>query len=104
MSNPQNDLSPPPPVSTVGLPKARSGAGNEWRIDGYATPADEREMFGLQNELLADWYDDVARRGVEYQPKPTGAQAFPSAADRQALDEIVPGGGIPPIGEPAGEQ
>ena len=41
MSNPQNDLSPPPPVSTVGLPKARSGAGNEWRIDGYATPADE---------------------------------------------------------------
>ena len=70
----------------------------------HATPADERELFALQNELLADWYDDVARRGVEYQPKPTGAQAFPSAADRQALDEIVPGGGIPPIGEPAGEQ
>ncbi|MDO5512401.1 rRNA maturation RNase YbeY [Corynebacterium sp.] len=70
----------------------------------HATPADEREMFALQNELLADWYDDVARRGVEYQPKPTGAQAFPSAADRQALDEVVPGGGIPAIGEPAGEQ
>lgn len=69
----------------------------------HATPTDEREMFALQNELLADWYDDVARRGVEYQPKPSGAQAFPSAADRLALDEIVPGGGIPAIGEPAGE-
>ena len=69
----------------------------------HATPAEEQEMFALQNELLADWYDDVARRGVEYQPKPSGAQAFPSAADREALDEIVPGGGIPPIGEPAGD-
>ena len=70
----------------------------------HATPPEEREMFGLQNELLADWYDDVTRRGVTYQPKPTGAQAFPSAADRVALDEIVPGGGnsggIPAVGEP----
>ena len=49
-------------------------------------------------------HDDIKRRGVEFQPKPTGAQAFPSAADRAALDKIVPGGGLPAIGEPAGEQ
>lgn len=67
----------------------------------HATPAEEKEMFALQNELLADWYDDVKKRGITYQPKPAGAQAFPSAADRQALDEIVPGGGLPAIGEPA---
>ncbi|AGF73082.1 rRNA maturation RNase YbeY [Corynebacterium halotolerans] len=66
----------------------------------HATPAEEREMFGLQNELLADWYDDVAKRGIRYQPKPTGPQAFPTAADRLALDEIVPGGGLPAVGEP----
>ncbi len=48
----------------------------------HATPVEEREMFALQNELLADWYDDVARRGGEFPPKPTGPQAFPSAADR----------------------
>lgn len=23
----------------------------------HAEPAEEREMFGLQNELLAEWYD-----------------------------------------------
>ncbi|MGD7002865.1 rRNA maturation RNase YbeY [Corynebacterium halotolerans] len=56
----------------------------------HATPEEEREMFALQNELLADWYDDLARRGVEYQPKPTGPGAFPSAADREALDEMIP--------------
>ncbi|RSZ62420.1 rRNA maturation RNase YbeY [Corynebacterium hylobatis] len=66
----------------------------------HATPTDEREMFALQNELLADWYDDVTRRGVKYQPKPSGAQAFPSAADRAELDKIVPGGGLPAVGEP----
>lgn len=67
----------------------------------HASPQDEREMFALQNELLADWYDDLKRRGLEFQPKPTGAQAFPSAADRLALDEIVPGGGaIPVIAQP----
>ena len=38
-------------------------------------------------ELLADWYDDLARRGVAYQPKPSGAHAFPSAADRDELDK-----------------
>ena len=48
---------------------------------------DEREMFALQNEILADWYDDLARRGVAYQPKPSGAHAFPSAADRDELDK-----------------
>lgn len=66
----------------------------------HADAESEREMFALQNELLADWYDDVTRRGVEFQPKPSGAAAFPSAADRAALDEVVPGGGLPAIGEP----
>lgn len=65
----------------------------------HATAPEEREMFALQNELLADWYDDVKKRGIAYQPKPTGPQAFPSAADREALDEKLPG--IPAIGEPA---
>lgn len=55
----------------------------------HATPEEEREMFALQNELLADWYDDLTRRGVEYQPKPTGPEAFPSAADRAALDTRI---------------
>lgn len=70
----------------------------------HATPAQEKEMFALQNELLADWYDDLLRRGVTYQPKPTGPGAFPTAADRARLDEVVPGGGIPPIGEPSGDR
>lgn len=52
----------------------------------HIAPDDEREMFALQNELLADWYDSLSARGVEYQPKPTGAHAFPSAADRDELD------------------
>ncbi|WP_342318212.1 rRNA maturation RNase YbeY [Corynebacterium mayonis] len=52
----------------------------------HIAPADEREMFALQNEILADWYDDLSARGVSYQPKPTGAHAFPSAADRDMLD------------------
>lgn len=65
----------------------------------HATAAQEREMFALQNELLADWYDDTARRSVEFQPKPSGAGAFPSAAERAALDKEVPGGGIRAIGE-----
>ncbi|AIT61583.1 rRNA maturation RNase YbeY [Corynebacterium doosanense] len=66
----------------------------------HATPDDEREMFALQNEILADWYDALSREGVSYQPKPTGPGAFPSAADRKALNEQVPGGGIPAVGEP----
>ena len=57
----------------------------------HIEPKDEREMFALQNEILADWYDDLARRGVEYQPKPTGAHAFPSAADRDELDKLMKG-------------
>ncbi|STC68568.1 rRNA maturation RNase YbeY [Corynebacterium pilosum] len=55
----------------------------------HQTPDDEREMFALQNEILADWYDSLQSRGVEYQPKPTGKHAFPSAADRQELDRLV---------------
>ncbi|WKD58895.1 rRNA maturation RNase YbeY [Corynebacterium caspium] len=68
----------------------------------HATPAEEREMFALQNEILADWYAHITAAGLEFHPKPTGKGAFPSAADRAALDEIVPGGGIPAIAEPAG--
>lgn len=66
----------------------------------HATPAEEKEMFSLQNELLADWYDDLAARGVSYQPKPSGPKAFPDAAERANLDKEVPGGGIPPVAEP----
>ncbi|APT92114.1 heat-shock protein [Corynebacterium phocae] len=66
----------------------------------HGTPAEEKEMFGLQNELLANWYDDLKQRGVKFQPKPTGPKAFPDAAERAALDKIVPGGGVPAIAEP----
>lgn len=66
----------------------------------HTTPDDERRMFSLQNEVLADWYDSVANRGMEFQEKPTGPGAFPTAADREALDRQVPGGGIPALGEP----
>lgn len=65
----------------------------------HIEPEDEQEMFALQNELLQDWYTYCARRGVEFQPKPSNAGAFPSAADRAELDKLVPGGGIPAIGE-----
>lgn len=57
----------------------------------HVMPDEEREMFSLQNELLADWYDSLAARGIEYQPKPTGAHAFPSAADREELDRMMKG-------------
>ncbi len=66
----------------------------------HIEPEDEQEMFALQNELLQEWYTYCARRGVEFQPKPSNAGAFPSAADRAELDKLVPGGGIPAIGEP----
>ncbi|MDO4909310.1 MAG: rRNA maturation RNase YbeY [Corynebacterium sp.] len=51
----------------------------------HATPEEEQEMFSLQNELLADWYDDCTYRGVSFQPKPSGPGAFPSAAEREQL-------------------
>lgn len=70
----------------------------------HTTPAEEKEMFARQNEILAEWYDSLKERGLSFQPKPTGAQAFPSAADRAALDEQVPGGGIPPVGAPQKRQ
>lgn len=57
----------------------------------HMEPAAEREMFALQNELLADWYDDVDKRGVVYQPKPTGPGAFPTAAERMELDRKMTG-------------
>lgn len=66
----------------------------------HTTPEEERAMFGRQNEILADWYDHLTSNGQEFHPKPSGAGAFPTAKDREALDEIVPGGGIPAIGEP----
>lgn len=70
----------------------------------HATAAEEKEMFARQNELLADWYDDLAARGKSYQPKPSGPKAFPDAAERARLDEQVPGGGIPAIGEPRDDE
>lgn len=60
----------------------------------HTTAAEEKEMFGLQNELLADWYEDLDSRDVSYQPKPSGPKAFPDAAERAELDKEVPGGGI----------
>lgn len=60
----------------------------------HTTAAEEKEMFGLQNELLADWYEDLDSRGDSYQPKPSGPKAFPDAAERAELDKEVPGGGI----------
>ncbi|MDT9409295.1 rRNA maturation RNase YbeY [Corynebacterium rouxii] len=66
----------------------------------HIEPEDEQEMFALQNELLQDWYAHCERRGIEFQPKPSNAGAFPSAADRAELDKLVPGGGIPAIGDP----
>lgn len=66
----------------------------------HVEPTQEQEMFALQNELLQDWYKDCEQRFVRYQPKPTGPQAFPTAADRAKLEEIFPGGGILPIAQP----
>ena len=54
---------------------------------------EERRMFALQNGLLADWYDDVERRGADFPAKPINAGAFPSAADREKLDERLDGDG-----------
>lgn len=53
----------------------------------HATPAEEKEMFALQNELLADWYDHVRDSGLDFPPKPMGPEAFPSAAQRENLDK-----------------
>lgn len=89
----------------------------------HQTAAEEREMFALQNEILADWYAKMAAEGTEFQPKPTGKEAFPSAAQRAALDDAVAaaeaaasaqaspsaggvlaeGVGLPAIGDPAAE-
>lgn len=55
----------------------------------HVTPEEEQRMFSLQNEILANWYDSQKERGVKFGPKPTGAAAFPSAADRD--DSGVPG-------------
>ncbi|MDN8623813.1 MULTISPECIES: rRNA maturation RNase YbeY [Corynebacterium] len=53
----------------------------------HVAPEEERRMFALQNDILADWYTDLEERGVSYGPKPTGPGAFPTAADREALDQ-----------------
>src|SRR5699024_3147404 len=48
----------------------------------HVTPEEEQQMFSIQNEVLANWYDSQEDRGVKFGPKPSGAAAFPSAADR----------------------
>ncbi|RAV34685.1 rRNA maturation RNase YbeY [Corynebacterium heidelbergense] len=48
----------------------------------HGTPDEEQRMFALQNEILANWYDSQAERGVSFGPKPTGPGAFPTAAQR----------------------
>src|SRR5699024_1913900 len=48
----------------------------------HVTPEEEQQMFSIQNEVLANWYDSQEERGVKFGPKPSGAAAFPSAADR----------------------
>ncbi len=48
----------------------------------HVTAEDEQRMFSLQNEVLANWYDSQEERGVKFGPKPSGASAFPTAADR----------------------
>ncbi|MFC3849941.1 rRNA maturation RNase YbeY [Corynebacterium hansenii] len=59
----------------------------------HIEPDEERRMFALQNGLLADWYDDVERRGADFPAKPINPGAFPSAADRERLDEKLGGDG-----------
>lgn len=51
----------------------------------HAVAEEEQVMFALQNELLADWYDDCAYRKISFQAKPSGPGAFPTAADREKL-------------------
>ncbi len=70
----------------------------------HVEPAQEQEMFALQNDLLRDWYKNCEQRFVRYQPKPTGAQAFPTAADRAQLEELFSGEGILPIAQPLSTQ
>ncbi|PRQ10895.1 rRNA maturation RNase YbeY [Corynebacterium sp. 13CS0277] len=55
----------------------------------HLTPAEEQEMFATQNEILADWYDSLAERGITFEPKPSNPGAFPTAADRARLDDEV---------------
>ncbi|WP_084562962.1 rRNA maturation RNase YbeY [Corynebacterium aquilae] len=55
----------------------------------HLTPHDEQVMFATQNEILADWYDSLDARGIEFEPKPSNPGAFPSAADRIQLDKDV---------------
>lgn len=52
----------------------------------HVVPEDEQRMFALQNEILANWYDSQEERGVHFAPKPAGAAAFPTAADRDDSD------------------
>ena len=52
----------------------------------HVVPEEEQRMFALQNEILANWYDSQEERGVHFAPKPAGAAAFPTAADRDDSD------------------
>lgn len=53
----------------------------------HRRPDEEQRMFALQNMIVADWYDDIARRGIEFLDKPVNPGAFPTAADRAQLEE-----------------
>lgn len=53
----------------------------------HEAAADEQRMFSLENELLSDWYDDLQQRNVNYGPKPSGPDAFPSTARRADVAE-----------------
>ncbi|MCS4490580.1 rRNA maturation RNase YbeY [Corynebacterium sp. ES2794-CONJ1] len=66
----------------------------------HIEPREEQYMFALQNDLLRDWYDDCAARGLDFQPRPENEGAFPTAAQRLALDQQMDSEqSIPAIGE-----
>ena len=49
----------------------------------HVTAEEERQMFSLQNGLLADWYDDIDRRGVSFSEKPINPNAFPERSNER---------------------
>ncbi|MDY6050766.1 MAG: rRNA maturation RNase YbeY [Corynebacterium sp.] len=55
----------------------------------HVEPDEEQHMFALQNDILHSWYEDLARQGIQYQPRPNNVGAFPSASDRKLLDDLL---------------